>query len=210
MRKHVDVVVTCISSFLSSSMYLCVCSCSCLCSVFIGTLILTLSFLLWSKYKHITTSEVTQSNFIQCQVYMAITLLAVDIDNALNFSGHISNICKESSQRVGVINRLRNLIPQKAKLQLFKGAILPHSTYCSTVWNFCRASDSRKLERVQERAIYCDSNSTYPVLLQRAKLPTLYNRRLQDIAILTYKIKNGLCPNYISRLFIFRSNQYNL
>ena len=31
-----------------------------------------------------------------------------------------------------------------------------------------------------------------------------------DIAILMYKIKNGLCPNYISRLFIFRSNQYNL
>ena len=25
-----------------------------------------------------------------------------------------------------------------------------------------------------------------------------------------YKIKNGLCPNYISRLFIFRRNQYNL
>ena len=25
-----------------------------------------------------------------------------------------------------------------------------------------------------------------------------------------YKIKNGLCPDYISRLFIIRSNQYNL
>ena len=37
------------------------------------------------------------------------------------------------------------------------------------------------------------------------------NRRLQDIAILMYKIKNGLCPNYLYRLFIFfRSNQYNL
>ena len=32
---------------------------------------------------------------------------------------------------------------------------------------------------------------------------TLYNRRLQDIAILMYKVKNGLCPDYISRLFIF-------
>ena len=75
----------------------------------------------------------------------------------------------------------------------------------------CKASDSRKLERVQEkalRAIYCDSNSTE--LLQRAKLPTLYNRRLQDIAVLMYKVKNGLCPDYISRLFIIRSNQYNL
>ena len=118
-------------------------------------------------------------NGTDIKAYDSITLLGVDIDNALNFSGHISNICKKSSQRVGVINRLRNL-----KLQLFKGAILPHLTYCSTVWNFCRASDSRKLERVQERAlraIYCDSISTYPDLLQRAKLPTLYNRRLQDI-----------------------------
>ena len=114
---------------------------------------------------------------------------------------------------MGVINRLRNLIPQNDKLQLFKGAILPHLTYCSTVWNFCKASDSRKLERVQERAlrdIYCDSDSTYPELLQRAKLPTLYNRRLRDIAILMYKVKNGLCPDYIFRLFIISSNQYNL
>lgn len=119
-------------------------------------------------------------NGTDIKAYDSITLLGVDIDNALNFSGHISNICKKSSQRVGVINRLRNLIPpgQNAKLQLFKGAILPHLTYCSTVWNFCRTSDSRKLERVQQRAlraIYCDRNSTYPDLLQRAKLPTLYN-----------------------------------
>ena len=41
--------------------------------------------------------------------YNSITLLGVDIDNAVNFSGHISNICKKSIQRVGVINRLRNL-----------------------------------------------------------------------------------------------------
>ena len=71
-QEPMDVFVTCISSFLSSSMYLCVCSCSCRCSVFIGTLILTLSFLLRSKYMHITTSGVIQSNFIQCQVYTAI------------------------------------------------------------------------------------------------------------------------------------------
>ena len=123
--------------------------------------------------------------------YDSITMLGVDIDNALNFSGHISNIWEKSSQRVGVISRLRSLTPQTAELQLFKGSILPYLTYFSTVWNFCKARDSRKLERVQERAlraIYCDSNSTYPELLERAKLPTLYNRRLQDIAILMYKV----------------------
>lgn len=34
--------------------------------------------------------------------YDSITLLGVDLDNALNLSGHISNICKKSSQQVGV------------------------------------------------------------------------------------------------------------
>ena len=92
--------------------------------------------------------------------------MGVNIDDNLNFSDRVSNICKkkknkekkkkkkkkkESSQRLGVTNRLRKLIPAKAKLQLFKAAILPYLTYCSTVWNCCKASDSRKLERVQER-----------------------------------------------------------
>ena len=35
--------------------------------------------------------------------------------------------------------------------------------------------------------------------------PPYINGRLQDIAILMYKVKNGLCPDYISRLFIIRN-----
>ena len=43
-------------------------------------------------------------NATDIKSYEIITLLGVDTDNALNFSGHISNICKKSSQRVGVID----------------------------------------------------------------------------------------------------------
>ena len=51
----------------------------------------------------------------------------------------------------------------------------------------------------------------YPELLQKAKfIPTLYNRRLLDIAILMHKVRNSLCPDYIFRLFTISSNQYNL
>ena len=100
-----------------------------------------------------------------------------------------SNISKKSSQRVGVINRLRNLIPQNAKLQLFKGAILSHFTYIVQSGTSARQVI---LGKGTYRSIYCDSNSTYPELLKRAKYPTLYNTRLQDIAILIYKVKNGL------------------
>ena len=86
-----------------------------------------------------------------------------------------------------------------------KFAVIPHLTYCQTVWHFCRSSDARKLERIQERtlrAVYCDSKSTYEELLYRAKLPTLCTRRLQAIAIIMYKVKNGLAPPYIADLFV--------
>ena len=65
------------------------------------------------------------------------TIFGVTIDDKLTFSYHIKDISKRVSQKVGILLRLRNLIPCSAKLQLYKSAILPHLTYCDTVWHFC-------------------------------------------------------------------------
>ena len=54
-----------------------------------------------------------------------IKLLGVEIDDKLYFTSHISNICRKASQKVGVLLRLRNLIPRKAKLIIYKSSILP-------------------------------------------------------------------------------------
>ena len=66
----------------------------------------------------------------------SLMLLGIAVDCKLNFNEHISNVCRKASQRIGVIMRLRNLIPTEAKLQLYKSAILPHLTYCHLVWHF--------------------------------------------------------------------------
>ena len=58
-------------------------------------------------------------------------LLGVTLDPKLNFSDHITSICKKASQRIGVLMRLRNLIPMKSKLVLFKSAFLPYLTVLS-------------------------------------------------------------------------------
>ena len=136
-----------------------------------------------------------------------LKLLGIYIDENLNFAGHISDLCTRTRQNVGVLVRLRNQIPCKAKLTLCKSAILPHLTYCHLVWNFCKSSsDSRKIKRVQERTLrakYKSKTETHEELLARARLPTLYNRRLQDIATL-----NNLVPSCPSRLFKTKNSQY--
>ena len=124
-------------------------------------------------------------------------LLGVNFDDNLIFSQHISDLCKKASQRVGVLARLRNLITTETKLVLYKTTIMPYLTYCHLVWHFCKASNTRKVERIQERAlriVYNSHSETYMNLLERAKLPSLLNRRLQDIVILMYKVKYRLVP----------------
>ena len=60
------------------------------------------------------------------------------------------------------------------------------------------------------RTVYNDNTSTYESLLQTANMPTLYNRRLQDLANLMFKVKNGMSPWYISEQLQTSNANYNL
>jgi len=142
-----------------------------------------------------------------------LKLLGVTIDEQLNFDTHINELCKKASQRVGVMLRLKKVIPTNAKLTLYKSAILPYLIYCHLTWHFCSAIDKRKLERIQERAlraVFLDKKSSYQVLLDKSELTTLQIRRLQDTAILMYKVKHKLCPTKICELFHTHCSPYNL
>lgn len=166
--------------------------------------------------RNVDTNQQNQDIFLNGKVVKnndQIELLGVKVDDNLNFSNHISDLCKKASRKVGVLTRLRNLIPCSAKLTIYKTSILPCLSYCHIVWHFCKASDRRKVERVQERAlraVYRTKTYSYETLLKMAELPSLYNRRLQDIAIYMYKVKNGLAPNSFNEIFSLKQSPYNL
>ena len=60
------------------------------------------------------------------------------------------------------------------------------------------------------RAVFRDSKSTYEQLLKKANLKSLYERRLQDIACLMFKVRHNLCPPTVKNLFSLKSSTYNL
>ena len=82
-----------------------------------------------------------------------MTLLGVvTLGDQRSFSSHVTNVCRKIPSQTDVLLRLRNLIPISAKLHIIKFAILSliDLTCCQTVWHFCRSSDARKPERIQE------------------------------------------------------------
>ena len=63
---------------------------------------------------------------------------------------------------------------------LYNTSILPYLTYCHIVWQFCKSSKSRKIKRIQKRAlhaVYKSQNETYKELLIRGKLPNFMASR---------------------------------
>ena len=57
---------------------------------------------------------------------------------------------------------------------------------------------------------YKSQTERYEELLTRAKLPILYNRRLQDIAILMYKMKYRMAHRCVSELFTIKRTHQSL
>ena len=137
----------------------------------------------------------------------------MNFDENLIFSKHISELCKKASQRVGVLARLRNLVTTETKLLLYKTANMPYLTIVISYGTSVGRRIQGKVERIQERAlriVYNSHSETYMNLLDRAKLPTLLNRRLQDIVILMYKVKYRLVPDFICDIYSPKSCKYNL
>ena len=83
---------------------------------------------------------------------------------------------------------------------------MPHRLDFQPIWDILPMTSQSVLGQ-GARAIYKTKTETYEELLARARLPTLYNGRLQDNATLMYKVKNNLAPSCLSRLFKTKNSQ---
>ena len=111
------------------------------------------------------------------------------------------------------MKRLSPLLSRLNKLTIFHTFILSNFNSCPLARHFCNENSSRKLKKIQERAlrfVYEDFDSSHEVLLDKAKIPTLHVRRLRTMALETFKILNNMSPPVLSNLVKLRGNSaYN-
>ena len=61
---------------------------------------------------------------------MKIKVIDKYVDEHLKFTSHLDELSKRVSRKIGVMMRLKNVIPTLAKLRIYKSLILPQITYC--------------------------------------------------------------------------------
>ncbi len=77
----------------------------------------------------------------------------------------------------------------------------------------CSKSDTKKVEKVQERVlcfIYRKFESDYQSLLNLAVRSSLYMDRLRTIVTEVYKAINGMSPEYLQNVFVIKANVHDL
>ena len=105
----------------------------------------------------------------------SVTLLGIEFDNVLTFNNHIASMCKKAAIQLAVLKRIGHLLTIKCKL-----AIQSNFNYCPLIWHFCSQANTKKLEKIQERAlifIYNNYSSTHNDVLKTAGTQYLHVKR---------------------------------
>ena len=150
------------------------------------------------------------NNIIKCEE--RVKLLGVTIDFQLNFNVQVSNICKKASKQLNVLKRIGKHLCRLGKLNIYHSFILSNFNYCPLTWHFCGEVNTKKIEKIQERALrfnYSDYSSSYESLLIKSQLPSLRVRRMRTIALESFKILNKLSPAYLNDLLTVKNHSYN-
>ena len=131
----------------------------------------------------------------------------------MKWKSHISNILTNVSRNVGIINKMRDYLPQHILLLLYNSLVLPHLNYCIILWGCCNKYLLERLYKLQKRAVRIVTQSSYlshskPLFIKLRILP-IFQLYEYNLGIFMFLFKKQLLPDMFNSLFIQNSDVHN-
>ena len=141
-------------------------------------------------------------------------LLGVKIDVNLNFSDHISDLCKKANRKISALARVTPFMVLEKRKLIMNAFFTSQFSYCPLIWMCHSRANNRKIKMLHERClriIYNDKQSSFTELLNKDSSVSIHIRNIQRLAIEMFKFYNGLSPPLMNNTFKLREeNPYNL
>ena len=134
-----------------------------------------------------------------------VKCLGVIIDESLSWGPHVEYVKKTVSSKLGMLNRIRNYVPQSSLHSLFVCLVSPSLDYCCTVWGGRYIYHDTMLNKCLKRAarIILQSAFLTPSADMFSKLNWLsFSERVKyRKTTLVFKCLNRMSPVYMTNLF---------
>ena len=136
--------------------------------------------------------------------------LGVIIDEHLSWKNHITHISAKLSRSIGILSRLKYILPFNVLKMLYNSIIVPHLNYCNVIWGHTFKSYLEKLYLLQKRAIRIITKSDYrlpagPLFVKLGVLP-VYELIKFHTLLFMFKLQNENFPSIPSIKFIYNSD----
>lgn len=126
--------------------------------------------------------------------------LGIIFDKHLNWGNHVEKISSKISQTVGVMNKLKNVLPSNILQTIYNSLVLPRLNYGILAWG-------HKFDRIfklQKRAIRIITNSKYNAhtapIFKSQKILKVEDLYKQQQLKFYHKLVNGRLPHYFSQI----------
>ena len=134
------------------------------------------------------------------QLVSDFNFLGLTLDAHLNWKQHTDKTANKCSRTIGIINRLKHVLPTHIKIILYQTLIQSHLNYCLLIWGY----NCARLIKLQKKAIRLVSLSKYNAhcdpLFKKFKILKLTDTlRLQELQFY-YKHTHNKLPSYLQRM----------
>ena len=102
------------------------------------------------KQKHDYSNETIKFDNKTVETVSSVRLLGIQLDDKLNFSLHVSNICKSAANQLSALIRLNNLLCFEGKRVLTNSYFMSNFNYFPLVWMFSSATSLKKIENLKK------------------------------------------------------------
>ena len=139
--------------------------------------------------------------------------LGLMIDESLNWSAHVDHIFKKVASGLAILRKVREILDFDTLIIIYQSIIQPYFDYCAQVWGCLGKTLVVKVQKLQNRAFRIITRENYTTrsadMLKTLGIPNLEKRRMQQLSIFMYKVKNRLVSDYLCDLFTNVSDIHN-
>ena len=173
------------------------------------------NFVIFGTSAKVRTSKACEIYLDNIKIMRSKTakFLGVVIDENLSWKNHINYIKAKIAKNVGIIRRLKYLLPESTLNTLYNTLVLPYLNYCDIIWASNKPTRLQPLLLLQKRAVRSITRSSYNAhslpLFFKLKQLTIFDLNKVLMATFMYRHQNHCLPNIFTSYFHTNSSIHN-
>ena len=129
------------------------------------------------------------------------------------WKSNTENVCKKITAGISALRRVKPFVDIDTLISIYNALVRPYFDYCCEVWDVFGESQSKRLQKLQNRAarniLNMSNDVNHSIALRTLGWEPLKNERKKAKAKIMNKVLNKMGPKSLANIFSYKSEKIN-